>query len=60
YTRPEVFRGLAVPEVLLSGNHAAIQQWRQNEAMKRTLARAHQTIDGDENKNVKKINEEAA
>ena len=29
YTRPRVFRGLAVPEVLLSGDHAAIARWRQ-------------------------------
>lgn len=34
YTRPEVFRGLQVPEVLLSGNHAAIEQWRQTESVK--------------------------
>jgi tRNA (guanine37-N1)-methyltransferase len=30
YTRPEVFRGLSVPPVLLSGNHAAINKWRQD------------------------------
>ena len=30
YTRPEVFRDMAVPEVLRSGNHAAIEQWRQH------------------------------
>jgi len=30
YTRPEEFRGLKVPEVLLSGNHAAIDQWRKD------------------------------
>lgn len=29
YTRPEIFRGESVPEVLLSGNHAAINHWRQ-------------------------------
>ncbi len=29
YTRPEVFQGLKVPEVLLGGNHAAIEAWRQ-------------------------------
>ena len=33
YTRPEEFRGFSVPEVLLSGNHAAIQQWRQKQAL---------------------------
>jgi tRNA (guanine37-N1)-methyltransferase len=30
YTRPEAFRGLQVPEVLLSGNHAAIESWRKS------------------------------
>jgi tRNA (guanine37-N1)-methyltransferase len=34
YTRPEVFNDLAVPEVLLSGNHAAIEQWRQKNSLK--------------------------
>ncbi len=33
YTRPEEFRGLRVPEVLLSGNHAAVQKWRQQQAL---------------------------
>ena len=32
YTRPENFRGLAVPEILLSGHHAEIEKWRRNEA----------------------------
>ena len=36
YTRPEVFEELAVPEVLLNGNHAAIKQWRECEARKKT------------------------
>ena len=39
YTRPEEFRGFSVPEVLLSGNHAAIQQWRQQQALTDTEAR---------------------
>ena len=39
YTRPEVFRGLAVPEVLLSGDHARIRQWRREQALQRTRAR---------------------
>lgn len=39
YTRPAVFRGMAVPEVLLSGNHAAIRRWRRKESLRRTLAR---------------------
>lgn len=36
YTRPEVFEGLAVPEVLKGGNHGAIALWRLREAMART------------------------
>ena len=39
YTRPEEFRGLHVPEVLLSGNHAAIQKWRQKQALTDTEVR---------------------
>jgi tRNA (guanine37-N1)-methyltransferase len=37
YTRPAEFRGMNVPEVLLSGNHAAIEKWRQREALRATL-----------------------
>ena len=36
YTRPPVIEGLAVPEVLLSGNHAAIRRWRDLEALRAT------------------------
>lgn len=39
YTRPAVFRSRAVPDVLVSGNHAEIARWRQNERLRRTLAR---------------------
>ncbi|QPC46323.1 tRNA (guanosine(37)-N1)-methyltransferase TrmD [Mangrovibacillus cuniculi] len=39
YTRPADFRGYKVPEVLLSGNHAKIEEWREQEALKRTLTR---------------------
>ncbi|MBR8828308.1 MAG: tRNA (guanosine(37)-N1)-methyltransferase TrmD [Gomphosphaeria aponina SAG 52.96 = DSM 107014] len=39
YTRPAVFRDLAVPDVLLSGNHQAIERWRREEQIKRTRAR---------------------
>jgi tRNA (guanine37-N1)-methyltransferase len=34
YTRPEDFRGKKVPDVLLSGNHAAIEKWRESESNK--------------------------
>jgi tRNA (guanine37-N1)-methyltransferase len=39
YTRPREFRGLPVPEVLLSGNHAAIERWRKARALERTRSR---------------------
>lgn len=39
YTRPEVYEGLAVPEVLLSGNHEAIRKWRLKQALGRTQLR---------------------
>ena len=38
YTRPREWRGLEVPEVLLSGNHAAIVRWRRDMALRRTAA----------------------
>ena len=39
YTRPEEWRGVRVPEVLLSGNHAGIARWRRKQALARTWAR---------------------
>lgn len=39
YTRPADFRGMKVPEVLLSGHHAKINEWRHNEQIKRTKDR---------------------
>ena len=36
YTRPRVYRGLEVPDVLLSGNHGTIQEWRRDQARRRT------------------------
>ena len=39
YTRPEVFEGKKVPEVLLSGHHANIKAWRRQESLKRTQER---------------------
>jgi len=39
YTRPRVFRDMAVPDVLISGDHAAIERWRQEEAIRRTQER---------------------
>lgn len=39
YTRPAEFRGLKVPDVLLSGNHAVIEKWRREQALQRTQER---------------------
>ena len=36
YTRPEVFRGMNVPDILLSGDHAKIAQWRREQSLERT------------------------
>jgi tRNA (guanine37-N1)-methyltransferase len=45
YTRPEVFKGKSIPEILLSGNHAAIAKWRRDEAGKKTLERRPDLLD---------------
>ena len=39
YTRPADFRGLKVPDILLSGNHGKIDEWRHRQALKKTLIR---------------------
>jgi tRNA (guanine37-N1)-methyltransferase len=39
YTRPEVYKGWEVPEILLSGNHAQIAAWRREQVIQRTLER---------------------
>jgi tRNA (guanine37-N1)-methyltransferase len=39
YTRPADFRGMKVPDVLISGNHKFIEEWRNKEALRRTLLR---------------------
>jgi tRNA (guanine37-N1)-methyltransferase len=45
YTRPESFRGLDVPPVLLSGNHGEVDRWRRREALRRTLERRPDLLD---------------
>ena len=45
YTRPEAWRGHAVPDVLRSGNHAAIDRWRRDRALERTRDRRPDLID---------------
>jgi tRNA (guanine37-N1)-methyltransferase len=46
YTRPSVFRGLAVPEVLVSGHHGEIERWRRRERLRRTLTRRPDLLEG--------------
>lgn len=55
YTRPVEFRGMRVPDVLLSGHHAQIERWRRQESLKRTLAQrpellARAELTGDDRK----------
>jgi tRNA (guanine37-N1)-methyltransferase len=45
YTRPETFRGWKVPEVLLSGNHKLIDEWRHEQSIKRTQDRRPDLMD---------------
>ncbi len=45
YTRPAEYRGLSVPEVLLSGNHARIARWRREQIIRRTLERRPDLLD---------------
>jgi len=45
YTRPREYRGMAVPEILLSGNHQAIAAWRHEQSLKRTAERRSDLLD---------------
>jgi len=45
YTRPSVYRDWAVPEVLLSGNHAQVAKWRREQVIRRTLKRRPELLD---------------
>lgn len=46
FTRPAEFRGMRVPDVLLSGNHAEIERWRRQEALRRTAERRPDLLSG--------------
>ncbi|NTW51390.1 MAG: tRNA (guanosine(37)-N1)-methyltransferase TrmD [Chlorobiaceae bacterium] len=48
YTRPAEFRGMTVPDVLLSGHHEKIELWRQQNARERTLQRRPDLLDKEE------------
>lgn len=63
YTRPAMWRGLEVPEVLLLGNHKEIARWRRKEALRRTLKRRPQllekiTLNDEDKRLIKEIKEE--
>lgn len=47
YTKPENFRGMKVPEVLLSGHHENIRKYREEEALKKTKERRPDLLEGD-------------
>jgi tRNA (guanine37-N1)-methyltransferase len=46
YTRPAEFRGMAVPEVLINGNHQQIRRWRREQALKKTLRNRPDLLEG--------------
>ena len=60
YTRPEVFRGMKVPETLLSGHHAQIDVWRKKQALDRTRARREDLLGGKKQAEQKVSKEESA
>ena len=53
YTRPEVFRGKAVPEILISGNHQKIDEWRLNQKVEKTRLRRPDLYEKYVNENLK-------
>lgn len=46
YTRPEIYKDMRVPEVLLSGHHANIEKWRRQQSIRRTLLRRPDLLEG--------------
>ena len=48
YTRPPEFRGMRVPEILLSGDHGRVAEWRRQEALRRTQARRPDLLSGSD------------
>jgi tRNA (guanine37-N1)-methyltransferase len=47
YTRPREYRGLTVPEVLITGNHPEIARWREEQKIERTRRRRADLLDRD-------------
>ena len=46
YTRPAVFEGIGIPEILTSGDHGAVRRWRLRESLRRTLDRRPDLLEG--------------
>jgi tRNA (guanine37-N1)-methyltransferase len=46
YTRPADFRAMAVPEVLINGNHQEIRRWRREQALRKTLRNRPDLLEG--------------
>jgi tRNA (guanine37-N1)-methyltransferase len=65
YTRPAVFRGMAVPEVLISGHHGDIERWRAKQRLRRTWRRRpdlleHASLTRDEQRELEALRAEPA
>jgi tRNA (guanine37-N1)-methyltransferase len=65
YTRPPEYRGLAVPEILLSGNHKDIVRWRRKQALRRTLKQRPElfektVLSEEDHRLIREIKEESA
>ncbi|HJV44114.1 MAG TPA: tRNA (guanosine(37)-N1)-methyltransferase TrmD [Bacillota bacterium] len=58
YTRPAEFRGLRVPDVLLSGHHGKIEAWRKEESVKRTFARRPELLEKIDDPQIIKVMDE--
>jgi tRNA (guanine37-N1)-methyltransferase len=63
YTRPQLFRDMGIPDVLISGNHAQIREWRHREALRKTLRRRPDLLDAvslsdEERKLLEEVREE--
>ena len=54
YTRPEVFRGKKVPEVLLTGHHQNIEKWRKEQSIKITQSKRPDLMEKYKNDNFRK------
>ena len=54
YTRPEEYRGSRVPEILLSGHHQKIDEWRKEQALKKTREKREDLLDPDSSTSAKK------